>query len=284
MQTLTLKTAQSDIQLEAPAIMGILNLTPDSFFDGGQYPSDAAYLNQAEKMLEEGASIIDVGGVSSRPGADEVGEDEELRRIIKPLEQLAKNFPKALISVDTYRSKVAERAVAAGAHIINDISGGTFDPAMAQTIASLQVPYILMHIKGKPQNMQQNPAYENVVSEVTDFFKRQLLLFRNAGVVSSIILDPGFGFGKTVDHNYQLLAHLRDFQQLDCPVLVGLSRKSMINRVLHSTPEDALNGTTVLNTLALMNGAHILRVHDVQEARELVLLFEKYKAESTPKS
>ena len=213
---------------------------------------------------------------SSRPGAAEVPEDEELERLLPAVENLLSVFPDAIISVDTYRSKVAKNAVEAGAHIINDISGGTFDDKMFQTVADLNVPYVLMHIKGSPQNMQNDPRYVDVVQEVKYFFKKQLRKLRDAGVTGNIILDPGFGFGKTLENNYELLKDLASFTDLGCPVLTGVSRKSMINKVLQTTPDEALNGTTVLNTIALLNGANILRVHDVKEAVEVVRLVEFY--------
>ncbi len=272
----SLNGAGWQIDLSTPAVMGILNITPDSFYDGGKYTGRDALLRQAEKMLAEGAAILDLGAASSRPGAEEVPEDEELERLLPAVENLLSVFPDAIISVDTYRSKVAKSAVEAGAHIINDISGGTFDDKMFQTVADLNVPYVLMHIKGTPQNMQNNPRYVDVVQEVKYFFKRQLRKLRDAGVTKNIILDPGFGFGKTLENNYELLKDLASFTDLGCPVLTGISRKSMINKVLHITPDEALNGTTVLNTIALLNGANILRVHDVKEAVEVVRLVEFY--------
>jgi dihydropteroate synthase len=272
----SLNGAGWQIDLSTPAVMGILNITPDSFYDGGKYTGRDALLRQAEKMLAEGAAILDLGAASSRPGTEEVPEDEELERLIPAVENLLSVFPDAIISVDTYRSKVAKSAVEAGAHIINDISGGTFDDKMFQTVADLNVPYVLMHIKGTPQNMQNNPRYVDVVQEVKYFFKRQLRKLRDAGVTKNIILDPGFGFGKTLENNYELLKDLASFTDLGCPVLTGISRKSMINKVLHITPDEALNGTTVLNTIALLNGANILRVHDVKEAVEVVRLVEFY--------
>jgi dihydropteroate synthase len=256
--------------------MGILNITPDSFYDGGKYRNNETLLFQAEKMLNEGAAILDIGAVSSRPGAEEVPEDTELERLLPALENLLSAFPDAVISVDTYRSNVARTAVEAGAHIINDISGGTFDEKMFRTVADLNVPYVLMHIKGTPQNMQNNPQYVDVVQEVKYFFKKQLRKLGNTGVTENIILDPGFGFGKTLENNYELLKDLSAFTDLGYPVLAGVSRKSMINKVLQATPDTALNGTTVLNTIALLNGAGILRVHDVKEAVEAVRLVEFY--------
>lgn len=274
--TFELVSGKSTVSFEKPVVMGILNLTPDSFYKNNRFVSDCAFLDLAEKMLKEGAQILDIGGISTRPGSIAVSEEEELRRLIEPLKSLVNNFPGVMISVDTFRNKIAKETIGAGAHMINDVSGGTFDIQMANRIAQLQVPYVMMHMQGTPQVMQKNPQYENVVHEVSEFFKRQLNIFRNAGVQSSIILDPGFGFGKNLDHNFSLLAGLEKFHQFKCPLLVGVSRKSMINKVLQTTPEIALNGTTVLNTLALMNGANILRVHDVKEAQEAVLLVERF--------
>ena len=260
-----------------PVVMGILNITPDSFFDGGKYTDQDSLILQAEKMLNEGAAIIDLGAASTRPGAGEVTEGEEMKRLMPALHYLKREFPDAIISVDTYRSNVAKTAIENGAHIINDISGGTFDAMMFQTVADLNVPYVLMHIKGTPQNMQSNPQYVDVVQEVKYFFKNQLRKLRNIGVTENIILDPGFGFGKTLVNNFELLKYLSSFTDLGCPVLAGVSRKSMISKVLQSTPEKALNGTTALNTIALLNGASILRVHDVKEAVESVRLVEFYR-------
>lgn len=271
-----LVSGNNTLLFDEPVIMGILNLTPDSFYEGSRITSDSELLKQAEKMLKEGAQILDIGGISTRPGATDVGEAEELQRIIGAIVSLSEHFPQALISVDTYRSGIAEKAIAAGAHIINDISGGTFDSEMIHLLSRLQVPYILMHIKGTPQHMQQNPHFENVLAEVSNFFKNQLEKFRNAGIRSTIILDPGFGFGKSLEHNFSLLAGLESFRINGCPILAGLSRKSMVNRVLQTTPNEALNGTTVLNTIALINGTNILRVHDVKEAKEAVNLVERY--------
>jgi dihydropteroate synthase len=272
----SLNGAGWQIDLTTPVVMGILNITPDSFFDGGKFTESDTQLFQAEKMLNEGASIIDLGATSTRPGAGEVTEDEELNRVIPALQSLKKEFPQAIISVDTYRSKVAEIAIENGAHIINDISGGTIDDKMFQTIADLEVPYVLMHIKGTPKNMQNDPQYVDVVQEVKYFFKKQLRKLKNIGVTDNIILDPGFGFGKTLENNYELLKDLSSFTDMGCPILAGISRKSMINKVLNKTPDEALNGTTALNTIALLNSANILRVHDVKEAVEVVRLVEFY--------
>jgi dihydropteroate synthase len=261
------------LSLEKPVVMGILNVTPDSFFDGGRYMAWNDILRQTEKMLREGAAIIDVGGVSSRPGANPVDEEEELRRVLPAVSLLAKEFPGILISIDTARSGVAKACVEAGAGIINDISAGRPDEAMYHTVASLGVPYVLMHKKGNPQTMQDNPVYEDVVQEILDFFIAEIARLRQAGV-KDILLDPGFGFGKTVQHNYQLLKNLHVFRITDLPILAGLSRKSMICKVLGINPEKAMNGTTALHIIALQQGARILRVHDVKEAMEVILLWE----------
>ncbi len=265
------------LNLASPAVMGILNISHDSFYDGGNFSTEKAMLNQFEKMVKEGAAIIDIGAVSTRPGADEIVKEEELARFLKALRWIKPKFPETIISVDTYRSSIAEAAINEGAHIINDISGGTFDNQMFETVGRLRVPYIMMHIKGTPKNMQVNPVYTNVIEEIDAFFKKQLTKLEKSGKSTNIILDPGFGFGKTVDHNYEILRHLNLFKESGFPLLAGISRKSMINKVLHKKPDEALNGTTVLNTLALLNGANILRVHDVKEAMEVVKLVEFYK-------
>lgn len=262
------------IDLSRPVIMGILNRTPDSFFDGGRFSDEKALLTQVEKMIREGAAMIDVGGASTRPGAEEVPQNEELRRVIPAIEAIKKHFPDTIISIDTWRAEVARDAVGAGASVVNDISAGRFDPQMYRTVASLGVPYILMHISGTPQTMQQNPHYEDVVNEVLDFFIVELEKLRAAGI-KDIVLDPGFGFGKTVEHNYQLLKNLHVFETVTgLPVLAGISRKSMICKVLKVKPEHALNGTTALHMVALREGARILRAHDVKEAAEVIRLWE----------
>ena len=257
------------LDITTPVVMGILNLTPDSFYDGGKFNNESNILSQVEKMLEEGASVIDIGAVSTKPKAAEVSQAEELMRLLPALDLIVRHFPNAILSVDTFRSQVAEKAIESGASIINDISARIYDDYMFKTIARLQVPYIMMHIQGTPKTMQENPIYENVTLDIIRFFVKRLGLLRTLGV-KDIIIDPGFGFGKTVEHNYELLASLSNFEILNCPVMVGASRKAMINKVLHTKPEDALNGTTVVNTIALMNGANILRVHDVKEAVEAV--------------
>ncbi len=257
------------IDFSTPKIMGILNLTPDSFYDGGRYQQEKLWKEQTEKLLREGADIIDLGAVSTRPGATLPDGEEELRRIVGPLRQLVKEFPEVVFSVDTFRSAVAGECVNAGARMINDISGGAFDDRMFDTMAELQVPYVLMHMYGTPENMQQSPLNEHIVETIQTYFKEKVALLRKAGV-EDIILDPGFGFGKTLECNYAILKNLQKLRIDNLPVLAGISRKSMINKVIHTRPEEALNGTTVLNTIALLNGADILRVHDAKEAREAI--------------
>ncbi|MFU8843736.1 MAG: dihydropteroate synthase [Bacteroidales bacterium] len=267
------------LDLSVPKVMGIINLTPDSFYDGRKRLKKIGYLNEVEKMISEGADIIDLGAVSTRPGSTQVSEEEELGRLLGPLQKIISNFPEILISIDTYRSKVARAVIEAGAHMINDISGGTFDEEIFDVISEFKIPYILMHIQGTPQTMQNNPIYTDVVAEVKLFFETKLKRLKDIGADSNIILDPGFGFGKTTKHNYQLLHGLKHFAILGRPLLVGVSRKSMINKVLKTSPGHALNGTTVIHTLALLNGANILRVHDVNEAKEAIHLVAKYNDE-----
>ncbi len=262
------------LNLSRPVVMGILNVTPDSFYDGGKYVEIATILQQAEKMLREGAALLDIGGASSRPGAAEVSEAEEMQRMVPGVEAILKEFPNALISVDTWRSSVARAAVDAGACIVNDISASSLDPKMFETVANLKVPYILMHMQGSPKTMQQNPHYDKVVTDVLDFFIQKIAVLRGLGV-KDIVLDPGFGFGKTVEHNYALLKNLHTFQNvLGLPVLAGISRKSMICKPLGIKSADALNGTTALHMVALQQGASILRAHDVREAVEVVKLWD----------
>jgi len=265
------------LDLSSPVVMGILNITPDSFYDGGKHPTTENAVLQAERMIREGAAIIDIGAVSTRPDAADVDEFEEWTRLKAVLPVLRKEFPETIISVDTWRSSVAKEAVACGADIINDISGGQFDQEMFKTIAGLKVAYIMMHTQGTPGTMQQNPHYDDVVNDIFDFFTENLKKLRHLGVTDNIIIDPGFGFGKTVKHNYELLSKISKFKSLGFPVLVGLSRKSMINKILESKPSEALNGTSVLNTIALLNGADILRVHDVKEAVEAIKLVGFYQ-------
>jgi len=257
------------IDFATPRVMGILNITPDSFFDGGAYKNESEILQQVEKMRSEGATFIDIGAYSSRPGATHISEKEELQRIVPIIKLLVTHFPDILISVDTFRSMVAKKSIEAGAAIINDISGGTMDVNMFTTVAALQVPYIIMHMLGTPQNMQQNPQYDAVTKEVTSFFAEQLFKLHQLKV-NDVLIDVGFGFGKTVEHNYELLKNLALFKSLDAPILVGISRKSMLYKPLELTPKTALNATTSANTIALLNGANILRVHDVKEAMEAI--------------
>ena len=262
------------IDLDRPRVMGILNLTPDSFYDGGKYKSASEILAQVEKMLKEGATFIDIGAYSSRPGAIHISQEEELSRLLPVLQLMIQEFPDALVSVDTFRSHVASEAIQSGACMINDISGGSLDEDMFSTIAKYQVPYVLMHMVGTPQNMQQNVHYENLVKDIIFYFSQKVFELRKLGV-NDIILDPGFGFSKTLDQNFELLQKLELFSGMNLPVLVGLSRKSMLYKLLDLDANRALNATTSVNTIALMKGASILRVHDVQEAMETVRIFEK---------
>lgn len=261
------------IDLSAPKVMGILNCTPDSFFDGGKYKDLTAIVNQVEKMLDEGATFIDVGAYSSRPGAKHISEEEELNRILPVIKLLKSEFPAILISIDTFRSEVANQCIHHGACIINDISAGDMDANMFPVIAKLQVPYIMMHMQGTPQNMQKKPIYNDVVSDLLYYFSKKIGELHELGL-NDIITDVGFGFGKTVSHNYQLLKHLDLFKKLEAPMLVGMSRKGMLYKPLGITAESALNATTAANTVALLNGASILRVHDVKEAVEAVKIVE----------
>jgi len=263
------------VVLDEPKVMGILNLTPDSFYDGGKH-QPSTFLQQVEKMINEGADIIDVGGMSSRPGAEIVSIDQELNRVIEPIQAIRKAFPDVFISIDTVHSKVAKLAVKNGADIVNDISAGNIDAKMISTVGKLNVPYILMHMQGQPSNMQQQPQYKNVTLDVLDFLLDKVKSCRTAGI-KDIIIDPGFGFGKTVEHNYTLLQHLRDLDMIELPVLVGLSRKSMISKLLDIKVEDTLNATSALHIIALQNGANILRVHDVKEANQCIKLWQTLK-------
>ena len=255
--------------IDKPIIMGIINITPDSFYKSSRIQQADALLEKVSSLISQGATILDMGGQSTRPGSEFLLADEEMRRIIPAIELVHKHFPEAVISVDTFWSSVAAEAVGAGASIVNDISAGSIDPYMYETVAKLGVPYVLMHMKGNPQNMQQNPVYENLVTEVLDFFITQTAKLKAAGV-NDIIIDPGFGFGKTVEQNFLLFKNMDSFKMLDCPLLVGISRKSMVTRTLEISAMNALNGTTVLNTLSLLHGADILRVHDVKETIEAI--------------
>jgi len=256
-------------QVEKPLIMGILNITPDSFYAGSRWSDEQEILHRAEKMLSEGADILDIGGQSTRPGAERISAEEEISRVIPAIKNVLKQFPEAIISVDTFYSEVAKQAVDNGAAIINDISAGSLDDKMFATVAKLNVPYILMHMQGEPQTMHLNPRYDNVVSEVVKFFSQKINELRLMGV-NDLILDPGFGFGKTQEHNIQLMQHLDALTIFEIPLLVGISRKKMIQRMVETDAAGALNGTTALNTVALMKGAQLLRVHDVKEAVEAV--------------
>lgn len=262
------------LDLSTPIVMGIVNCTPDSFYDGGKTNTIHSVLQLVENHLTEGARIIDLGAYSSRPGAKHISVDEEWKRLKKVIQSVVKEFPQAVLSIDTFRSSIAQQAVAEGAHIINDISGGTLDINMFQTIASLQVPYILMHMRGTPQTMQSLTDYNNVAIDVTHELALKIDELRALGV-NDIWVDPGFGFAKTVDQNFELLVNLKQLELLGLPILAGVSRKSMIYKTLNSTPQEALNGTTALNMLALQNGSKILRVHDVKPAIECVRLYLK---------
>ena len=262
------------LDLSVPCVMGILNITPDSFYAGSRMQTEAEITARAQQILDEGAGIIDIGAYSSRPNAENVSAHEEMERLRMGLEILRKTHPGAVISVDTFRADVARMCVEEyGVAIINDIAAGEMDTDMLRTVAELNVPYIMMHMQGTPQNMQKHPHYDNVLKEVFLYFAQKVQQLRDLGM-KDIILDPGFGFGKTVEHNYELLAHLEEFRVFELPLLVGVSRKSMIYRLLGGTPQDALNGTTVLDTICLLKGADILRVHDVREAVETVKIVE----------
>jgi len=262
--------------IDKPLVMGIINITSDSFYEGSRSQTVESILSQATKMIGEGADIIDIGGQSTRPGSDRISVKEELQRVLSAIETILKNFPETIISIDTYQAIVAEECVRSGAAIINDISAGNMDSDMIPTVAKLQVPYICMHMKGTPQDMQEHPSYENVTKEVLDFFIQKTDECRRAGI-NDVIIDPGFGFGKTISHNFTLLKELSAFKMLEKPIMAGLSRKSTIYKTLGINTNEALNGTTVLNTLALQNGANILRVHDVKEAKEVIKLYEQYE-------
>lgn len=267
--------------LTTPSVMGILNVTPDSFYAESRKQDEEGIENRVRQIIDEGASMIDIGAYSSRPNADDVSVKEEMDRLRKGLSIVNRVAPNIAVSVDTFRADVAKMCVEEyGAAIINDISGGELDKEMFSTVARLHVPYILMHMQGTPQNMQKEPSYENLMRDIFLYFSRKIQQLKELGV-KDIILDPGFGFGKTMEHNYELMGHLEDFKIFEFPLLVGISRKSMIFRLLETTPQEALNGTTVLNTIALMKGADILRVHDVHQAVETVKIVEKMKACST---
>lgn len=262
------------ISLDQPLVMGILNLTPDSFYDGGTNSTLENIFSKTKKMLEDGADIIDIGGYSSRPGATDISIEDELNRVIPVIQFLKNEIPEIIISIDTFRAEVAQKAIVAGAAIINDISAGELDDKMFETVANLQVPYIMMHSRGTPQNMQKQTDYSNLISEMIDYFVLKLNRLKKLGI-NDIIIDPGFGFAKTLDQNYEILEKLTYFNVLELPMLVGVSRKSMIFKFLDISPDDALNGTTVLNTVALQKGANIIRVHDVKQAKQTIQLLNK---------
>lgn len=265
------------IDLTVPKVMGILNVTPNSFYDGGKFQTAKHILEHVEQMLKHGADFIDIGGYSSKPNAAEVSEDEERARVIPVIEDVLKEFPQTLISVDTFRSKIAQESIESGAALINDISAGSLDDQMMPTIAALQVPYIMMHMKGNPQTMQSLANYEDIVKEMLFYFSGKIAQARSLGI-NDLIADPGFGFAKTLQQNFEVLNKFELFRMLELPLLVGLSRKSMVYKTLETTAENALNGTTSLNTVALMKGANILRVHDVKQAVETVKLFKSLSA------
>lgn len=263
------------ISLEHPIAMGILNTTPDSFYDGGKFNEELAFIKRFEQMLDEGAMIIDIGGASSRPGATTLTTDEELSRTIPFIKNAVKHFPDAIISIDTYNATVAKEAVYAGAKIINDISGGSLDVNMFNVVEELKVPYILMHMRGNPENMKALTTYDNLVVEVYQYFQSKISDLQSRGI-KDIIIDPGFGFAKNIDQNFVLLKNMQIFQHLNVPILAGLSRKSMIYKSLKISVEESLNGTTALNMISLLNGASILRVHDVKEALQTIQLYNRY--------
>lgn len=266
--------------LDTPKVMGILNVTPDSFYAGSRLQGLDELVERAARMIDEGADMLDIGGYSTRPGADVISSEEESRRVVSAIQQLVRRFPQIPLSIDTFRADVAHKAIEAGASIVNDVSGGEMDPQMFASIARLRVPYILMHMRGTPQTMNTLTQYENLVKDVTDYFHEKVHQLRSLGV-SDILIDPGFGFAKTQEQNFELLHRLSYFTILELPIVVGLSRKSMIWKSLDTNPEGSLNGTTALHMLALANGARILRVHDVREAKECITLFNKTQ-QSTP--
>ena len=260
--------------LSKPKVMGILNLTPDSFYDGGVHNEINKIEDHVNKMVNDGMDILDIGGYSSKPGAKNISVDEELSRVIPILKHIRKIFPELVISIDTFQSKIASASLNEGADIINDISGGTLDKNMMSVVAKNNCPYILMHMQGNPQNMQNDPSYENVTLEIIQYLAQRIKIAHDNNIVD-IIVDPGFGFGKTLEHNFEILNNLEKFNVLDTPILAGFSRKSMIYKTLKTSSEKALNGTSSLNTIALTKGAKILRVHDVKEAKECIILHEK---------
>ena len=268
--------------LDSPKVMGILNVTPDSFYDGGKFLSDADLLKQAEKLLTEGADFLDIGGYSTRPGAEEISIDEEIRRSVGAIKTVLKHFPDALISIDSFRAEVARIAVAEGAIMVNDVSGGELDASMFEVVSSLNVPYVLMHMRGNPKTMTKLTEYDDVVKTVINFLHPKIHQLTQLGV-NDIIVDPGFGFAKTREQNFEMLQKLDHFSILEKPLLLGLSRKSMVWRTLNIDPKDALNGSTALHTISLMKGASILRVHDVKECVEVVTLVNELRKSTQPK-
>ncbi len=261
------------IKIDKPLVMGIINITPDSFYEDSRLMRTDAILKKVEQMLNDGAAIIDIGGQSTRPGSDRISEEEELARVLPVIQSIVKHFPNSIISIDTFYSKVAIACVMAGASIVNDISAGTMDSKMISAVASLNVPYIIMHMKGEPKTMQDELSNENITTEVLDFFIHKVSECREAGI-NDLVIDPGIGFGKTVEQNFELIRNLSLFQLFECPLLLGVSRKSIICKTLNVSPDEALNGTSVLNAFGLMNAANILRVHDVKEAKETIKLYE----------
>lgn len=275
-----IKCGNKLVNLCNPIVMGILNITPDSFFDGGKYTCEEEILKRANGIVEEGATIIDLGAYSTRPGAEHISAEEEYDRMAPAVALIRDNFPDMVISIDTFRAEVARRIINQfGACIINDISGGTMDNEMFATVADLQVPYIMMHIQGTPQTMQNNPEYNNLMEDIGSFFTQRIAQLKELGV-DDIIIDPGFGFGKTIEHNYEIVSKLQEFKKFNVPLLAGLSRKSMIYKFIGGSPSTSLNGTSVLNTMCLERGANILRVHDVKQAVECVKLVNKVKINS----
>ena len=274
---MTIKLKERLLDLSGPMIMGILNVTPDSFYDGGFYDNQKKVIDQVEKMINDGASIIDIGGYSSRPGADNISPDVELARVLPIVKLIKERFSKILISIDTFRSEVAKQCVENGADIINDISGGSLDSKMFETVAKLNVPYIIMHMRGNPSNMMDKTDYENIIEEMENYFSKKIELAKSFGI-NDIIIDPGFGFAKTTEQNFDILKNLTSFKKLDKPLLVGVSRKSMIYKTLNISPIDSLNGSTVLHTISLLKGANIIRTHDVKEANECIRLVNELKS------
>lgn len=262
------------LDLSTPKVMGVLNLTPDSFYDGGKFKNDKEALEQVGKNIQDGMDILDIGAYSSRPGADHISEEEELKRQSSVLQHITKEFPDLIISIDTFRSEVAKASIDQGAHIINDISAGNLDANMMDFIADSQVPYIMMHMRGTPQTMKSMTSYEHLVTDIISYFSKKVLEARAKGI-NDILIDPGFGFAKTIDQNFELLNHLKALKSLNLPILSGISRKSTIYKTLNIDAKEALNGTTALNMVALMNGSSILRVHDVLEAKQCITLYQK---------